>query len=236
MVSHIVRSMLAALLVLMLVACNSSGGTRNTAAAGSSLPAPDTTSASGAYQGATDYRVGAQDLLSISVFGVEDLTKEVRVNSNGQISLPLIGSVMAGGRTIPELEAELARKYSDGYLQKPQVSVFVKEFTSQRVTLEGAIAKPGIYPITGKTTLLQAIALAGGIDDKTADLGGIVLMRQVAGKRMAAAYDLRQVRKGVVDDPLVYGDDIIVIEQSASKTALRRFIESVPVLGIFNVL
>ena len=236
MVLRIVRSALVALLMLMLVACNSTGGTRNMAASGTSLPAPDTTSASGAYQGATDYRVGPQDLLSISVFGVQDLTKEVRVNSNGQISLPLIGAVMAGGRTIPELEAELARKYSDGYLQKPQVSVFVKEFTSQRVTLEGAIVKPGIYPITGKTTLLQAIALAGGIDDKTADLGGIVLMRQVNGKRMAAAYDLRQVRKGVVDDPLVYGDDIIVIEQSASKTALRRFIESVPVLGIFNVL
>jgi len=236
MVSRIVRSTLVALLMLMLVACNSSGGTRNTAAAGSSLPAPDTTSASGAYQGATDYRVGAQDLLSISVFGVQDLTKEVRVNSNGQISLPLIGAVMAGGRTIPELEAELARKYSDGYLQKPQVSVFVKEFTSQRVTLEGAIAKPGIYPITGKTTLLQAIALAGGVDDKTADLGGIVLMRQVDGKRMAAAYDLRQVRKGVIDDPLIYGDDIIVVEQSASKTALRRFIESIPVLGVFNIL
>ena len=236
MVSRIVRSALAALLVLMLVACNSSGGTRNMAAAGSSLPAPDTTSASGAYKGATDYRVGAQDLLAISVFGVQELSKEVRVNSNGQISLPLIGGVMAGGNTIPELEAELARKYSEGYLQKPQVSVFVKEFASQRVTLEGAIAKPGIYPITGKTTLLQAIALAGGIDDKTADLGGIVLMRQVSGKRMAAAYDLRQVRKGVVDDPLIYGDDIIVVEQSASKTALRRFIESVPVLGIFNVL
>ena len=236
MASRIVRSSLVALLLLLLAACNSSGGTRNMAASGSSLPAPDTTSASGAYQGATDYRIGAQDLLAISVFGVQDLSKDVRVNSNGQISRPLIGAVMAGGRTIPELEAELARKYSDGYLQKPQVSVFVKEFTSQRVTLEGAIAKPGIYPITGKTTLLQAIALAGGIDDKTADLGGIVLMRQVDGKRMAAAYDLRQVRKGVVDDPLIYGDDIIVIEQSASKTALRRFIESVPVLGIFNVL
>lgn len=234
MVSHIVRSMLAAWLALMLVACNSGGGTRDAAAAGTSLPAPDTTSASGAYEGATDYRVGAQDLLAISVFGVEDLAKEVRVNSNGQISLPLIGGVMAGGRTIPELEAELARKYSDGYLQKPQVSVFVKEFASQRVTLEGAIAKPGIYPITGKTTLLQAIALAGGVDDKTADLGGIVLMRQVDGKRMAAAYDLRQVRKGVVDDPQIYGDDIIVVEQSASKTAMRRFIESVPALGIFR--
>ena len=222
------------LLALLLAGCNSGGGVRNATADG--LPAPDTTAASGAYQGATDYRVGPQDLLSISVFGVQELTKDVRVNSNGQISLPLIGGVMAGGRTIPELEAELATKYSAGYLQKPQVSVFVKEFTSQRVTLEGAITRPGIYPITGKTTLLQAIALAGGIDDKTADLGGIVLMRQINGKRMAAAYDLRQVRKGVIEDPLVYGDDIIVIEQSASKTALRRFLEALPVMGIFNVL
>ncbi len=223
-------------LILLLAACNSGGGVRSGSAPGSSLPAPDTTTASGAYQGATDYRIGAQDLLAISVFGVQELNKEVRVNSNGQVTLPLIGGIMAGGRTIPELEAELAKKYSDGYLQKPQVSVFVKEFTSQRVTLEGAIAKPGIYPITGKTTLIQAIALAGGVDDKVADLSGIVVMRQVGGKRMAAAYDLRQVRKGVVEDPLIYGDDIIVIEQSASKTALRRFIEAVPALGIFTVL
>lgn len=225
------------LMVLVLSACNSGGGVR-TASNGANAPlaAPDTTSASGAYQGASDYRIGAQDLLAISVFGVQELNKDVRVNSNGQISLPLIGGVMAGGRTIPELEAELAKKYSDGYLQRPQVTVFVKEFTSQRVTLEGAVAKPGIYPITGKTTLLQAIAVAGGIDDKVADLGGIVLMRQINGKRMAAAYDLREVRKGVIEDPVIYGDDIIVVEQSASKTALRRFIEALPVMGIFNVL
>lgn len=225
------------LLLMALAGCGSGGGVRTASnGADGALAAPDTTSASGAYQGASDYRIGAQDLLSISVFGVQELNKDVRVNSNGQISLPLIGGVMAGGRTIPELESDLAKKYSDGYLQKPQVSVFVKEFTSQRVTLEGAIAKPGIYPITGKTTLLQAIALAGGIDDKVADLGGIVLMRQINGKRMAAAYDLRQVRKGVIDDPVIYGDDIIVVEQSASKTALRRFIEALPVMGIFNVL
>ena len=165
-----------------------------TTAKAGALPAPDTTAASGAYEGATDYRIGAQDLLEISIFGVQELNKEVRVNSNGQISLPLIGGVMAGGKTIPEFEAELAKKYSEGFLQNPQVSVFVKEFTSQRITLEGAVVKPGIYPITGRTSLLQAIALAGGVDDKLADLGGIVLMRQVDGKRKAAVYDLREVR------------------------------------------
>ena len=229
------RLVSACLLACLLAACGSSGGTRN-AAAGSTLSAPDTTEASGAYKGASDYRIGAQDLLEISVFGVKDLDKEVRVNSNGQISLPLIGAVMAGGRTIPELEGDLARKYADGYLQSPQVTVFVKEFTSQRITLEGAVKKPGIYPITGRTTLLQAIALAEGVDDKVADLAGIVVMRQVGGKRQAAVFDLRQVRKGNIEDPQLYGDDIIVVEQSGSKTAFRRFIESVPALGIFSWL
>jgi len=221
------------LLAGLLAACNSGGGVRNAIASTATLQAPDTTSASGAYKGATDYRIGAQDLLSISVFGVEELNKDVRVNSNGQISLPLIGGVMAGGRTIPELESELASKYSAGYLQKPQVTVFVKEFTSQRITVEGAVKKPGIFPITGRTTLLQAIALAEGVDDKIADLGGIVVMRQVGGKKQAAVFDLRQVRKGNIEDPQLYGDDVIVVEQSGSKTAFRRFIESVPALGIF---
>lgn len=222
------------LLALALVACASSGGSRGQSQAVSGvLSAPDTTTASGAYEGSSDYRIGAQDLLEISVFGVQELNKEVRVNSNGQISLPLIGGVMAGGRTIPELESDLAGKYSNGYLQNPQVSVFIKEFTSQRITLEGAVVKPGIYPLTGRTSLLQAIALAGGVDDKIADLGGIVVMRQVGGKRQAAVFDLREVRRGVVEDPQLYGDDIIVVEQSGSKTAFRRFIESMPVLGVF---
>ena len=222
------------LMALLLAACGGGGGTRDSAATTTVLAPPDTTSASGAYQGGGDYRIGAQDLLAISVFGVEELAKEVRVNSNGQISLPLIGGVMAGGKTIPELEAELARKYSDGFLQNPQVSVFVKEFTSQRVTLEGALKSPGIYPITGRTTLLQGIALAGGVDDKIADLGGIVVMRQVDGKRAVAVYDLRQVRKGLAEDPQLYGDDIIVVEQAGSKTLYRNIIESMPILGIFR--
>ena len=225
---------LAALLASLLVACGSARGVRQVTS-GEALPAPDITNAAGVYQGASDYRVGAQDLLEISVFGVQDLSKTVRVNSNGQISLPLVGAVMAGGRTIPEIETDLARKYADGYLQKPQVTVFVKEFTSQRVTLEGAVRKPGIYPITGKTSLLQAIAVAEGLDP-LADLKGIVLFRQIDGRKMAAAYDMRALRSGQVEDPQLYGDDIIVVEQSGSKTALRRFIEVVPALGFFMLL
>ena len=236
MIARALRLHLACLLLLLLAACASGGGPRPANASNGPLPAPDSTSASGAYKGATDYRIGAQDLLAISVFGVQELSKEVRVNSNGQISLPLIGGVMAGGRTIPELEDDLAKKYSTGYLQNPQVSLFVKEFTSQRITLEGAFKQPGIFPITGRTTLLQGIAMGGGVDDQVADLAGIVVMRNVGGKRMAAVYDLRQIRRGTVENPELYGDDIIVVEQSGSKTMFRRIIESIPVLGVFSVL
>ena len=227
------RLLIAAVFALLLAACASSGN--RSAAHGITLPPPDTTAASGAYEGATDYRVGSQDLLEISVFGVSELTHQARVNSNGMINLPLIGGVMAGGRTVPELEKELGEKYADGYLQNPQVTVFVKEYTSQRVTLEGALEKPGIYPLTGKTSLLQAVAMAGGTDE-FADLEGVVLFRHIDGKRMAAAYDLTKVRRGELEDPQVYGDDIIVIERSGSKSAFREFLRSVPALGLFLAL
>src|SRR5690606_11017557 len=197
------------------------------------LPPPDTTTASGAYEGGSDYRIGAQDLLEVSVFGIEDLSRSVRVNSNGQISLPLIGGVMAGGKTIPELEQLIASKLKDGYLQDPQVTVFVKEFTSQRVTLEGSLKKPGIYPLTGKTTLLQAIAMAEGLDE-LADLSGVIVFRQIDGKRAGAVFDLAEVRAGTMPDPQIYGDDIIVVEQSGSKSAFKRFIQAVPALGVFR--
>ena len=236
MIARALRLHLACLLLLLLAACASGGGQRMANSTNEPLPPPDTTSATGAYTGASDYRIGAHDLLAISVFGVEELNKEVRVNSNGQVSLPLIGGVMAGGKTISELEADLGKKYADGFLQNPQVTVFVKEFTSQRITLEGAFNKPGIYPITGRTNLLQGIAMGGGLNDQLADPGGIVVMRNVGGRRMAAVYDLRQVRRGVVENPELYGDDIIVVEQSGSKTAFRRLIESIPVLGVFSFL
>lgn len=228
------RLPLVLLLLLALGACASGSRVTRASAMGGDLPAPDTTTITGAYEGATDYRIGGQDLISVSVFGVQELSKEVRVNARGQISLPLIGTVMAGGHTVQELEAELAKKYSATYLQNPQVSVFVKEFASQRITLEGAIHKPGIYPVTGKITLLQAIAMAGGIDEETADVKGIVVMRQVEGRRMVAGFDLREIRKGAMVDPQLYGDDVVVVEESGSKTTMRRFLETMPILGMFR--
>lgn len=227
------------LLSLLLAACASGGGARGVPRAGpgaAALPPPDANNMEEAFREASDYRIGGNDLISISVFGVDALSKEVRVNAKGQISLPLIGTVNAGGLTTAELEALLKTRYSENYLQNPQVSVFVKEFASQRVTMEGALKKPGVIPISGKITLLQAIALAGGIDEKIADPRGIVIMRQVNGRRMAAAYDLRMLRNGSIEDPQLYGDDIVVVEESGSKTMLRKFLDAMPIIGLFRWL
>lgn len=227
-----------AALVLALVACtllSACGGTvRNpNLLRNEVMRAPDTTSASGVYKGGTDYRIGAQDLLEVTVFGLKDFDREVRVNSNGQISLPLVGVVKAGGVTIPDLEKDIATRLQQGFLQDPQVSVFVKEFTSQQVTLEGSLEKPGVYPIKGRTSLLQAIALAEGVTD-LADLHGVVIFRTVKGKRMGAVFDLAKVRAGVAPDPQIYGDDLIVVEKSGSKSAYREFIQSAPAFNIFR--
>jgi polysaccharide export outer membrane protein len=222
-----------------LSACSSgsqvkSGTTTEVTSSGAAMPPADNTTSGGAYTGVSVYRVGPQVLIEICVFQVPYLSRTVRVNSAGQISLPLIGTVQAGGLTIQELEASIGKLLEAKYLQNPQVTAFVKEYTSQRVTVEGAVKKPGIYPLSGRTSLLQAIAMAEGLD-QLANLQGVVVFRQVGGKRMAAVFDLEAVRNGHAEDPLIYGDDVVVVEQSGSKTALRRFIESVPILNVFRI-
>jgi polysaccharide export outer membrane protein len=195
------------------------------------LPAPDATQSS---QLVNEYRIGPMDLLNINVFGVTDLTQEVRVDSLGNITMPLIRSVHAGGRTPGELQDEIAAKLSSGYLQSPQVSVFVKEYTSQRITVEGAVEKPGVFPIMGPTTLLQAIATSGGLQDM-ADRKGVVIFRTINGQKMGAVYDVNAISHGAVDDPMLYRDDLVVVEQSGSRTRLRQFIQATPLFYVFHI-
>lgn len=221
-------------LALTLSACSGSSAIRSGSAmavtATDTLPPPDTTTAAGAYVGVSDYRVGPLDMLEISVFQVADLNRTVRINSNGYISLPLIGAVAAGGKTVSELEAEIARELSERYLQNPQVSVFVKEYSSQRITVEGAVRNPGIFPITGPTTLLQVIAMVRGFDP-LADDRSIIVFRKINGQKMAALFDIRKIRGGEAEDPRIYGDDIVVVERSGVRSAYHSLIN-----GLRNVI
>ena len=168
-----------------------------------------------------EYRIGAQDLVEISVFQVQELTRAVRVNAQGMITLPLLGQVRAGGLTANELETVLATKLSENLLQDPQVSVFIKEFVSQRVVIDGSVVKIGAYPLSGKTTLLQAIAMAGGLDP-LADPSTVHIFRdKPSGEREVLTFDLLAIRDGQAADPLIKGNDTITVEKSASRAFFK---------------
>jgi polysaccharide biosynthesis/export protein len=184
---------------------------------------------------ATDYKIAPLDVVDVSVFGVKELDRTVQVSSSGMISLPLIKQVKAGGRTQEQLERDIANKLSANYLQSPQVSVFVKEYNSQRITVDGAVKKPGIFPTTGDVSLLQAIALAEGLDE-LADPSGILLFRTVDNKRMAARFDLKAIRSGRVQDPFLQAGDIVMVDQSSARTTLNDVKSVLPLTGLFQLL
>ena len=177
-----------------------------------------------------NYRIGARDLLQVKIFQVEDLDREVRVNNQGYISLPLIGDMQVAGRSAIELQQEIAARYGARYLQNPQVSVFIKEYSSQRVTVDGAVKKSGIYPIASRLSLLQSIALAEGLSD-VANEHNVVVFRSAEGKRLVARFDLTEIRAGRAADPEIMAQDVIVVDKSRSEVWLKRFVQIAPVLS-----
>ena len=112
-----------------------------------------------------DYRIGPDDLIEVNVFEDEKLNKTVRVSSQGNVSLPLIGILRVKGLTGSEMEKEIRDLLAEKYLQDPHVIIFIKEYHNQRISVMGAVTKPGVYDVTGEKTVLDLLSLAGGIRD-----------------------------------------------------------------------
>ena len=117
-----------------------------------------------------DYKIGPEDLLEISVFEEEKLNKTVRVSSQGNISLPLLGVLRVKGLTANELEKEIRDLLAEKYLQDPHVGVFIKEYRSQRISVIGMVEKPGVLEVTGPKTILDILAQAGGLKEDAGQL------------------------------------------------------------------
>lgn len=132
----------------------------------------------------SEYQVGGRDVLKITVYEEEDLTKTVRVSGEGKITFPLLGEVKAAGLTVGQIERKLEKLLRDGYLKNPQVLVLVEEYRSQEVYVLGAINKPGAYQLTGQATLLEMISRAEGVVmQKGAGRAGrtLILLRPIGG-------------------------------------------------------
>lgn len=182
-----------------------------------------------------DYRIAPMDTLRINVFQVQDLSGEFEVDLVGNISMPLIGEVKAADLTTAQLDEMLTAKLGEKYLQNPDVSVALKSSARRNVTVDGAVNSPGMYPVNGPTTLLQAIAMARGVSPDS-NPHRVAIFRQIDGKRMAAAFDLFEVRRGKMEDPPVYSGDIIVVDGSKIRQVQNQILMSIPIVGLFNPL
>jgi polysaccharide biosynthesis/export protein len=180
------------------------------------------------------YEIGPLDVLDISVFQVPELTKTVQVADTGTVNLPLVGEIPVAGKTSQEVERDLTARLGAKYVNNPQVTVFVKEYNSKSVTITGAISKPGVYSIKGKTTLLQVVAMAGGfgqVSDST-----VLVVRQSDGKRSAATFDVSAIQDGKAEDPPLQSGDNIIAGTSYIKKGFNSVLRALPLVGVFSML
>ena len=224
---QIVKAATAAVACITLTAC---GGGPERVGTTTFTPISEITHASADET----YRIGASDLLKLSVFQVEALSfDEIRVDAGGQLQLPVIGAVTAQGLTAQELSREIERRLGDRYLRNPSVSVTVMEAASQKITVDGAVTKAGVYTMRGRTTLLQAIAMAEGAT-RTADLRSVAVFRTQGEQRSVAVFDVSALRAGQMADPILRGDDVVVVDTNRLSAAMRDIIAALPALGVFG--
>jgi polysaccharide export outer membrane protein len=179
-------------------------------------------------------QIGSGDSLRISVFRVPELSFDnLRVDTAGNIELPLIGTVVAEGRSAPELAEVIQTGLAARYLQDPRVTVSVIQSASQKITIDGAVGNPGVYVMQGRTTLLQAIAMAEGAS-RSANLERVAVFRTVDNQRMAALFDVTAIRRGEVEDPIVLGQDVVIVDTSRLSAAFQDFLMAAPAFSLFR--
>jgi polysaccharide export outer membrane protein len=140
-----------------------------------------------------DYVIGPDDILTIVFWREKDLSSEVAVRPDGKISLPLLNEIEAAGLTPEELRLRVTAA-AEKLIEEPTVSVVVKQINSRKVFITGQVAKPGPYPINGPTTVVQLLAIAGGVLEY-ADEKNIAIMRTENGKPVSLRFNYDQVKK-----------------------------------------
>ncbi|CAM2824818.1 polysaccharide export protein EpsE [Janthinobacterium lividum] len=164
---------------------------------------------------AADVQLGAGDVLKISVYGSPDLALETRISEAGQITFPLVGNVALGGLSVSAAEKKLGGLLeSGGFLRKAQVNIIVTSLQSQQVSVLGQVNRPGRYPIEGRRSVMDMLAMAGGVSADGGD--SINLIRKRDGKTSREVIDIvEMVRSADLNRDLdVAGNDVIFVERA----------------------
>jgi polysaccharide biosynthesis/export protein len=171
------------------------------------------------------YLIGPFDRIAIDVFGIPELSRTVQVDANGSISLPLVGSITAAGKTPLQLSEAVSEALRREHVRDPRVSINLTETLSQVVTVDGSVTQPGLFPIVGRMTLMRAIARAQGVTEFARE-NHVVVFRRVDNRNMAALYDLRAIRQGLYPDPEIYANDIVLVGESHARRVFRDFLQA----------
>jgi len=168
-----------------------------TPAAAPAMPAPAAQPAAPSATKPHDdsFVIGNDDRLTINVWNEPEISRSLPVRSDGRISLPLVGEVQAAGRTPLQLEQDIADKLQ-AYITKPVVTVIVEQINSEKFNILGQVAKPGTYQLTSPTTVLDAIAAAGGFRDFAKQKGIYILRHGPNGSETRIPFNYKEVIKG----------------------------------------
>lgn len=177
-----------------------------------------------------DYHIGPDDVLEINVFQIEDLSGEYTVNGKGELNMPLIGKVLVAGLTAEDIENALEVMYEQDYLVDPDITVRVTEYQSQQITVLGEVNVPGMYPLKGQTTLMEALALARGVN-RIANLEQVIIFREEDSVVYGYLVNAEEVMSGARPDPDVFGNDRIMVPEDSSASFLRSISVGVPGFG-----
>ena len=143
----------------------------------------------------SSYVIGLDDVLAVTVWKEPDVSRNLTVRSDGKISLPLAGEIPAAGQTPLQLEQEIAKRLAS-YISEPEVNVIVQDSKSRKINILGMVLRPGAYLLTGSTTVLDAIAMAGGFKDFAKQKAIYVLRPSADGSEQRIAFNYKEVIKG----------------------------------------
>ena len=163
------------------------------------------------------YGVGPFDTLSIDVFGVPELSeRKVKVDANGQIGFPLVGTLTVAGLEANEVSALIESRLRGQFVRDPDVTTTVEDTAARSIVVYGQVMQPGVYPVEGKSSLLKSVATARGLSE-FANSEDVVVFRTVNGQRMATLYNLEAISRGMYGDPAIYPNDTVVVGESRSR-------------------
>jgi len=167
--------------------------------------------------------IRALDVIQVDVFGIPELSREVQVSANGTVDYPLVGSLVAAGQSVDEFSFSLENRLRETYVRQPDVTSRITERNEQFVTVGGQVDRPGRFPVTSSVTLMEAVAMGGGLDEY-ASKDEVLVFRTVGDERYIGVYNLEGIRRGNYADPAVYPNDIVMVGDSPGRQRLEEIL------------